>query len=173
MYKEIEGDLIALSLGGKFDVIAHGANCFCTMQAGIAVAMAKIFGCDTFELENKKYKGDIDKLGRINYRLFMRKPGEIEPFSSDIRDFKKEENDLAIVNCYSQFWYGLTPNGKAPFDYPAFTLCMRKINHIFKGKHVGLPAIGSGLAGGNWDIIKAIIMEELKDVDVTVVIYNK
>ena len=35
-YKEIEGNLISLALAGNFDVIAHGCNCFCTMQSGIA-----------------------------------------------------------------------------------------------------------------------------------------
>lgn len=29
------------------------------------------------------------------------------------------------------------------------------------------------LAGGDWDKIKTIIQQELKDCDVTVVIYNK
>lgn len=43
MYKEIKGDLIKLALEGEFDVIAHGCNCFCTMGAGIAVAMKNTF----------------------------------------------------------------------------------------------------------------------------------
>ena len=29
-YQEIEGDLIKLAQEGKFDVIAHGCNCFCS-----------------------------------------------------------------------------------------------------------------------------------------------
>lgn len=62
---------------------------------------------------------------------------------------------------------------KNPLDYEALTLCMRKINHTFVGKKIGLPKIGSNLAGGDWNIIKEIIKKELKDCDVTVVIYNK
>jgi hypothetical protein len=31
-------------------------------------------------------------------------------------------------------------------DYEALALCLRKINHTFKGKHVGLPQIGCGIA---------------------------
>ena len=31
IYQEIEGDFIQLALQGKFDVIAHGCNCQCTM----------------------------------------------------------------------------------------------------------------------------------------------
>ena len=48
MYNEINGDLIKLALEGKFDVIAQGCNCFCTMSAGIAPQMTKVFGCDKY-----------------------------------------------------------------------------------------------------------------------------
>jgi len=39
---------------------------------------------------------------------------------------------------------------------------MRKINHIFAGKHIGLPLIGAGLAGGDWDRIRVIIKKRIK-----------
>jgi O-acetyl-ADP-ribose deacetylase (regulator of RNase III) len=35
-YEEINGDLIELALQDKFNVIAHGCNCFCTQKSGIA-----------------------------------------------------------------------------------------------------------------------------------------
>jgi O-acetyl-ADP-ribose deacetylase (regulator of RNase III) len=41
----------------------------------------------------------------------------------------------------------------------------------FSGKTFGLPMIGAGLAGGDWDIIEGIIQEELNGEDVTVVKY--
>ena len=60
---------------------------------------------------------------------------------------------------------------------------MKKINSEFKGKHVGLPLIGCGIAGGIWErnlknnpshkTVKEIIQTELKDCDVTVVHYKK
>jgi O-acetyl-ADP-ribose deacetylase (regulator of RNase III) len=59
-----------------------------------------------------------------------------------------------------------------PFDYEAFTICMRKINNIFTGKHIGMPKIGAGLAGGNWNRIEHIINVELRDCTVTVVNYK-
>ena len=40
MIKYINGDLIKLS--SKFDVIAHCANCFCAMGAGIAPQIKQI-----------------------------------------------------------------------------------------------------------------------------------
>lgn len=164
-YQEIQGDLIELALKGRFDVIAHGCNCFCTMGAGIAPKMANAFGCDTFPKENLRYKGNIDKLGTIDFMYRC-----IED-AFEIQDVKT----VIVVNAYTQYYYGKNhfDGVSKPIDYEALTLCMRKINHIFKGKHIGLSQIGCGLAGGDWNIVKSIIQKELKDCKVTIVIYNK
>lgn len=184
-YKEVEGDLIKLAQQGKFDVITHGCNCFCQMGAGIAPQMASAFACDAFPKEDPSFKGDINKLGTIDYLTHTRAGGTSE---FDIFDF-----DLTVVNSYTQYHYGRNhKDGVAkPIDYEALTLCMRKINHTFKGKRIGLPMIGAGLAGGVWSIdelsihdqntrkdlpvddIKTIIQRELKDCDVTVVIFKR
>lgn len=172
-YKEIKGDLIQLALEGNFDVISHGCNCFCNQGAGIAVGMKNNFGTDKFQMELSG-KGDINKLGQIDYELLH--------FSNWDKKFQKypDEGDtilykLYVVNSYTQYKYGKnhSDGDKKPVDYEAIVLCMRKINHIFKGKHIGLPKIGSKLAGGKWSIIKQIIQTELKDCNVTVVIYDK
>lgn len=157
-YNEVSGDLIDLTRKGTFDVIAHGCNCFCTMGAGIAPQMAKAFSCDQFRLEDFKYKGDINKLGQIDYQT------RSDNFGS-----------LVIINCYTQYNYGMNhlDGTDKPFDYEAFDLCMRKINHLFKGKHIGLPQIGCGLAGADWDVVKRMIQRRLKDMKVTIVIYDK
>jgi O-acetyl-ADP-ribose deacetylase (regulator of RNase III) len=152
-YNEIEGDLIKLAKAGTFDVIAHGCNCFCRMKRGIAPQMAEAFGCDKFPLEDEKYAGDINKLGQIDYDKF--------PIGHGL--------GLAVVNAYTQYQWGTELK---PFDYQAFTLCMRKINHKFAGKYIGLPKIGSHLAGGDWELIRPIIQQELKDMNVSIVIYK-
>lgn len=153
MYREIKGDLIQLALNLEFDVIAHGCNCFCNMGAGIAPQMAKAFGCDKFNLEHSKYRGDINKLGNIEAVLV---------------------NGIYVINAYTQYGFGKNHvNGKdIALDYEALTLCMRKINTIFKGKRIGLPKIGAGLAGGNWEKIKEIMQTELVDCNLTIVIYE-
>lgn len=157
MYKEIEGNLITLAKEGKFDITTHGCNCFCTMKRGIAPQMAEAFGCDNFPLEAPWRKGDINKLGQI----------DAEKLYASVK--KELTSDLWVINSYTQYHWDTKTK---PFDYEAFTLCMRKINHIFKGMHIGLPMIGSHLAGGDWERIKVIIQGELKDMDVTVVIYK-
>ena len=149
-YEEVYGDLIENAKNGLYDVIAHGCNCFCRMKRGIAPQMDEAFNCGNFALEDTRYLGDINKLGQIDY-------------------IKLELIDLTVVNAYTQYEWSTETK---PFDYDAFTLCMRKMNHIFKGKHIGLPQIGSHLAGGDWNLIRQIIIKELKDCKITIVIYK-
>lgn len=149
-YNEVKGDLIEMTKKGTFDVITHGCNCFSTMGAGIAVSMKNVFGCDKFPMELSG--PSVEKLGNIDFKVV-----DVIP--------------VTVVNSYTQFHYGRKYG--PPLDYEALTVCMRKINLMFKGKHIGLPQIGAGLAGGNWAKIKKIIQTELKDCNVTVVIYNK
>lgn len=170
-YNEIEGNLITLAKEGKFDVIAHGCNCFCTMKRGVAPQIAEAFGCDKFHKEFKAFSGDINKLGTIDYKKFAYELHSDELWLWDkILDLAPNKNPLWVVNCYTQYHWSTKTK---PFDYEAFTLCMRKMNHIFKGKHIGMPKIGSHLAGGNWELIKEIIKKELKDCKVTIVIYKE
>lgn len=169
-YKEIKGDLINLARGGMFDVIVHGCNCFCTQKSGIAASMAKTFGTDKFPMEKLSSASDIRKLGNIDYKSF--KVSQMSIHDADHTGIETQElkYHLTVVNAYTQYYYSRT---KKPLDYEALTLCMRKINKIFKGENIGLPQIGSGLAGGDWNRIKKIIQKELIDCNVTVVIYNK
>lgn len=168
-YKEITGNLITLAKAGEFDVIAHGCNCQCIMGAGIAPQMAEAFGADiiddSYEQDLIKHSIEwdrIEKLGNIDWW----KPYE----DLGIEDCPE---DLYVVNAYTQFDITGRKKGEIDLDYGALRLCMKKINHIFKGKHIGLPQIGAGLAGGNWNIIKWIIQQELKDCFVTIVIFKK
>lgn len=167
-YKEIEGDLIKYAFDGIFDVIGHGCNCQNNMGAGIAPQMARAFGCDKFHKESPKYKGDINKLGTIDYQVLQ--------FAGGTSEFNIFDFDLCVCNLYTQYYYGRNHRDGVdiPIDYEALTLCMRKINHTFKGKRIGLPGlIGCGLAGGNPDIVNEILKKELKDCDVTIVYLPK
>jgi O-acetyl-ADP-ribose deacetylase (regulator of RNase III) len=171
-----KGNLITLAQKGEFDVIAHGCNCFCVMGAGIAPQMAKAFGCDEYSLEQTERTnqygdkiptnnmGNINKLGQIEYqRVVLKKEDSLTKGYVD------------VVNCYTQFGFGKNHIGgaDAPLDYEALKLCMRKINYIFSGQHIGLPWIGCGLAGGSKDRVSIIIEDELKDCKVTIVEYDK
>lgn len=145
--KELEGDLIQLGKAGAFDVIVHGCNCFCEMGAGIAKGIKAEFP-EAFEADKQTKSGDHSKLGTISYA---------------------KTGDLIVVNAYTQFhWRG---NGQLA-DYEAIRQAFRMIKDTFSGKRIGYPAIGAGLAGGDWAIISTIIEEELHAEDHTFVVFR-
>lgn len=162
-YKEVYGDLIKLATQGEFDVIAHGCNCWNTMRSGLAPQMVRAFGTDKFKMENQMYRGDINKLGTIDY--------EVKTFAIG-GEFDFMDHDLAVVNCYTQYGTARYP-GEVVLEYAALELCFIKMNHIFKGKKIGLPLIGGGLAGGKPNVIKNIIKTHFPDCDVTLVLFEE
>jgi len=104
-----------------------------------------IHGC------NCHCQGDISKLGTISF-------AEID----------RNGHAFHVVNGYTQFhWRG---NG-VKADYDAIRSVMRTVRATFPGKRIGYPRIGAGLAGGDWDVIRAIIEEELAEEDHTCVEY--
>lgn len=169
-YKEVDGDLIKLALDGYFDVIGHGCNCLSSMGAGIAPQMARAFGCDKFEME--LIGKSIQKLGCVDYQVMVLGENTVWNLS----DYKNslDEPELVVCNLYTQYAYGRNHKDgvSKPIDYEALTVCMRKMNALFTDKHIGLPRIGAGLAGGDWERIKNIIQTELSDCKVTIVNYK-
>lgn len=147
MVKEIKGDLIKLAKEKKFDLIAHGCNCQKVMGAGIAKQIAKNFP-SAYSADKKDQRLPIERLGDFT----------IGGFNSI--------TTLYILNLYTQFLPGKN------LDYEALTLCLRKVNMLFYNRSIGLPQIGAGIAGGDWNRIKEIIKTELKDMDVTIVYYE-
>jgi len=162
--KEIEGDLIHLAKQGHFDIIAHGCNCFCRMGSGIAKQIREEFP-HAWLADQETAEGDIDKLG--NYTRAFHKLGELEYKNGYAFDDRK---DLMIINLYSQYKYDRRTK---PLDYEALTLGLRKINLHWAGQSIGLPLIGAGLAGGDWNRIKKIIESELTLMNVTIVHYKE
>ncbi|MEM6516970.1 MAG: macro domain-containing protein [Bacteroidota bacterium] len=149
---KIKGDLIELAIGGKFDLIIHGCNCFCTMGAGIAKTIKQKFP-EAYKADLQTEKGDKSKLGKISWAKS-----------------KTGNGALIIVNGYTQFnWKG---SGRKA-DYEAIREVFKIVKKEFSGLRIGYPAIGAGLAGGDWKIISEIIKEELKDENHTFVEYQK
>lgn len=153
MLKYVEGDLIKLAKEGKYDVICHGCNCFNTMGAGIARVIAKEFK-EVYDADQKTLQGDASKLGTIL-------PVSIK------------NSDLIVINAYTQYHYNLKcmPN----INYNALQNCFKSIKEQYGNKSIkfGIPKIGAGLAGGNWNIIAKIIEREMADEDITVVVLKE
>ncbi|MGD9106723.1 MAG: macro domain-containing protein [Desulfobacterales bacterium] len=146
--KIIKGDLIKLALEGKFDVIVHGCNCYCTMGAGIAKAIKSEFP-EAYEADCETERGSKDKLGTYSHATI-----------------EKNGNEIIVINAYTQHGYK-GPGMKA--DYDAIRSVFKKLKSNYSGKQIGYPKIGAGLAGGDWEKISKIIDEELIDEDHTLV----
>lgn len=145
MFKIVTGDLIKQAT--DFDVLLHGCNCFCTMGSGIAAQIRRVYP-EAYEVDCETIKGDRFKLGTITYT---------------------KNTNPTIVNCYTQ--YGFNPKTK-PLDYSALRSCMKEVALKFKGKKIGMPLIGCGLAGGDWNAVEKIVKEELVNESVTVIVYE-
>ena len=146
--KMIKGDLIKKAMNGDFDVIVHGCNCFNTMGAGIAQQVKHYFP-EAFIDDQGTHQGDVNKLGLI--RSVPTSYGVI------------------VVNAYTQYDYRFN---KINVDYSAITSCMIKIKKEHTGKRIGLPLIGCGLAGGDWNVVSSIINKELAGEDVTIAVID-
>ena len=147
--RKIKGDLIQLALEGEFNIIVHGCNCFCAMGAGIAKTVKQKFP-EAYQADLKTESGNRNKLGEISWA--------------------ESKSGLIIVNGYTQYhWKG---RGKK-VDYDALRQVFKKVKKNFSGQKIGYPAIGAGLAGGDWQIISRIIEEELEGEDHTFVEYRK
>lgn len=145
-----KGDLIALALEGQFDVIVHGCNCFCAMGGGIARTIREKFP-EAYAADLKTIEGDRDKLGNFT-----------------LATVNRNGHEITIVNGYTQFDF---LGDGVLVDYHAVRKLFARIKKEFPGKRIGYPKIGAGLAGGDWQILSAIIDQELADVDHRLVLY--
>lgn len=148
--KETVGNIIELAENGDFEVIAQGCNCHCVMGSGLAKDLKNKIP-EVFAVDCETVAGDRSKLGTITYT---------------------KENPFTVVNCYTQYDKG---NNGIYADYDAIEKSLQMLKDTFPGKKIGLPKIGAGRAGGDWDIIKPIIEKIFCDDsdDVTIVYFSE
>lgn len=155
MFKEtIKGDLIHLAKQGCFDAIVHGCNCQATMGAGIAPQIAAAF--EGVREADKNFHipvGSIARLGKYS----------VAP---------QKELALDVINAYTQFTFTGRREGKVDVSYEAIASVFSSLNEAYKGRHLGIPMIGAGLAGGHWEAIYTIINLVATDVEITFVVYQ-
>ncbi len=147
----IKGDLIQLAFEGKFDVIIHGCNCFCSMGAGIAKSIRDEFP-EAYQADLKTDMGDKKKLGTYTMARIQRKGSTI-----------------IVINGYTQ--YDFSGPGIL-VDYTAVQKLFARIKKDFPHNRIGYPKIGAGLAKGNWEVISGIINKEIKGEDHALVEYT-
>lgn len=150
MLKYKVGDICdALELG-EVDAIGHQANCFNTMNSGVAKAIRARFP-QAYEVDCETVKGDYGKLGDCT----------VATAASGL-----------IYNLYGQYNYGYDNKGYT--DYSALQSALIEMrDDLLTGSGfevVGFPKIGAGLGGGDWDTIAEII-NDVFDGYFDVVIY--
>lgn len=136
------GDVVEAFKAGDIKTIAHQTNCFSRMKSGVAGAIAKEFP--------EVIKEDF----HFHENEPMKKLGDV--------CFVKTRCGI-VVNLYGQYRYGREP-GRRYTDYYALRQACAKANLIFsicsKPTKLGIPKIGAGLGGGDWNIIVNILQEE-------------
>nr|WP_256372973.1 macro domain-containing protein [Pseudoruegeria sp. HB172150] len=141
--------MIALALDGAFDVIVHGCNCFCSMEAGIARVIAREFP-EALAADMATAEGDRGKLGSLSWA-----------------EVAREGAGLTVVNAYTQYHWG---GAGRLADYGAISAAFLQVAASFNGARIGYPLIGAGLAGGDWDEIAPRIDAALAGQDHTLVV---
>lgn len=131
-----KGNLLDLAEAGVFDVIVQGCNCFNTMGAGIAREIRNRYPL-AVAMDMSTTRGDYTKLGNWTVGL------------NDLTDRR-----FIIVNAYTQYHMS---TGTDVFEYTAFELILQKLLYVYGTTRIGLPYIGTGLAGGNKKIILDMI----------------
>lgn len=143
-----------IPLGDGRKIIAHVCNDIGGWGRGFVMALSKRW------IEPEKSYREWYRSGE-NFRL-----GEVM--------FVKVEDGLCVANMIAQHnvW---SVDGIPPIRYDSLRLCLRKVYELSEraGATVHMPRIGCGLAGGNWDIVENIIMEELVDKGIQVTVYDR
>ena len=149
--KTVVGDLLKFAQMGAFDVILHGANCFCTMGSGIAKSIREKYP-QVYEADCDTKPGDKSKLGTFTYGTATNDFGE--PFY--------------IVNAYTQFNFNRPGENKDVFEYEAFQKILDTWTQPVEGEtmpDIGFPLIGCGLAGGDEKRIVGMIEKFAEKVE--------
>ena len=143
------GCLVEAAKNNEVQIIAHQANCMNTMARGIAPLL-----CDAFpevrEADKRTMAGSKEKLGTYSMAVSL-------------------EYGTIIYNLYGQYDW----RGRNNTNYRALASALGYMDKNIPAKSkIGLPKLGAGLGGGEWDVIEEILKNKLGDHDVTVYVLS-
>lgn len=158
MVRIIKGDMVKhLQSEEYLDVYAHQCNCFCRMGRGIAPQLAKaVVGLR--EADNATVIGDRNKMGSMSYARYT--------------------NGVIVCNLYAQYHWQKYPEDETGRNtcYVSLEKCLDKLKKRMLNsnlKTLGLPLIGCGLAGGDWDgVVYPMIEKIFKGSGIEVIIFK-
>ncbi len=163
----IHGDLVALAKEGRYTHIAHGCNCHGIMGSGIAPQIADAFD-NVREADHDESEIPLHSKDRLGWLTLAE---------------SCEDNVPHVLNLYTQF-NTAARKGELVVDYEAIRKVFSFIEEVFAeavaegtalpAKNLlGIPQIGAGLAGGDWDTIASIINEVTPTLPIELVIYKR
>jgi O-acetyl-ADP-ribose deacetylase (regulator of RNase III) len=128
------------------DMVIHQANCQCRMGSGIAKTIAAEYP-EAVMADKYTSEADLNKLGTFSWA-------------------KCKKGNVVIFNMYSQFMYG-SDSRKTNYIHMARALWEIKkhiMNYYNDSQRVCIPhLIGCGLAGGDWNVVKALLEDAFED----------
>lgn len=141
----IDGDMFKSDI----NYLAHGCNAQGVMGSGVAAIVRRDF-TQAYDEYVARHKIKPWELGEVQF---------------------VPSNGKVIINAITQKFFGR--DGYRYVSYDAVAEAMYEINARLKdheNPRLGMPKIGAGLGGGDWNVIASIIESELKDVQPTVFI---
>jgi O-acetyl-ADP-ribose deacetylase (regulator of RNase III) len=138
------GDLLAEAQ--DYDAIMHGCNCFHGEDGGIAAQIWDKWPMAREMSERHHDSGDFDAFGTYVYGY-------------------EQIGRFAIINAYAQYF------GGANFDINAFIHILKQVNEDFTGMNIGIPMIGCGIGGADWESVQGILLHYAPDVNWTVIVW--
>lgn len=139
-------------IGNDNRIIIHICNDIGKWGKGFVLAISK-----KWKLPEKEYrKWSNDK----SFRL-----GNIQTIQVDPK--------IWVINMIAQHDIKIINNIK-PIRYEAVRECFKKVTLEVEKYHasIHMPKIGCGLAGGKWEIVEQIILDELIVNNISVTVYN-
>ena len=142
-------------------IIVHGVNCQGVMGAGFALTIKNKFP--------KAYE-DYQKISKRSEEEPKELLGEI-CVSNASPERKVSDLQTYVIHAFIQERYGRNLEVRY-VSYDAVDKAMKHIKMWYDGHEltttIGMPKIGSGLGGGDWNVIEAIINHRLKNISVLV-----
>lgn len=143
--EQVTGDITRRKAG----VILHQVNCHGVMSSGVALAIKNVYPQVFAE-----YRQRCETTVRISRLL-----GTIQPVSVSER--------LTIINVFGQIDYG---SNKLHTDYTALDFALKNVSKLLPvlgmtqtDISIHHPLIGCGTGGGDWDVVKRLIIKHLGD----------
>ena len=136
-------------------IVVHVCNDIGAWGAGFVLAVSRRWREP--EAEYKAWYRDRKKSPEVPFEL-----GRVQ--------FVSVAEQLWVANMIGQRDIKRSRSGESPVRYDAIASCLKHVAGfaMTNAASVHMPRIGSGLAGGHWNRIEAIISETLTNVDVTV-----